>query len=49
MRSMWSHLMHMRYLVYRDAVTKAIRSARRELQDYRDALEDERRRRAGEK
>jgi hypothetical protein len=40
------HMMHMRYLVYRDAIIKAIRVAHREMVEYADALaENERRRR----
>lgn len=32
------HMMHMRYLTYKDAVVKALRSAHREMVDYSDAV-----------
>jgi hypothetical protein len=34
------HLMHMRYLVYKDAVVKAIKSAHEEMVDYVRAVNE---------
>jgi len=37
-RQLQLHLMHMRYLVYKDAIVKAIRSAHREMVDYKESV-----------
>lgn len=34
-RQLYTHLMHMRYLIYKDAIIKAIRSAHQEMVDYK--------------
>ncbi len=34
------HLMHMRYLIYKDAILKAIRSAHHEMMDYKESVEE---------
>lgn len=37
-RQLHIHLMHMRYLIYKDAIIKAIRSAHREMVDYKASV-----------
>ncbi len=37
-RQLYIHLMHMRYLIYKDAIIKAIRSAHQEIADYKESV-----------
>lgn len=39
-RQLYTHLMHMRYLIYKEAILKAIRSAHREMVDYKVSVEE---------
>lgn len=39
-RQLQIHLMHMRYLVYKDAIIKAIRSAHREMVEYKTSVDE---------
>lgn len=34
MKNLQCHLMHMRYLIYKDAIIKAVRTAHQEMVDY---------------